>query len=132
MSDDRARLPDPIDLRVGTWIMRYRQLAGLSQTELGAALGISAQQVRAHERGADRVSASRLFAVAETLDVPVTAFFESDPPGGPGGAVGQLAASARQSAELVTAFDAISKDAVRRQVLALVRSIARSDGSDHR
>lgn len=49
---------------------------GLSQTELGKAVGVRFQQVQKYETGANRVSASRLWAIADVLDVEVTQFFE--------------------------------------------------------
>lgn len=48
----------------------------LSQTDLGNAIGVRFQQIQKYETGQNRVSASRLWAIAETLGVDVRHFFE--------------------------------------------------------
>jgi|SRR5579872_3384151 len=55
-------------------------MLGLSQEQLGAALGVTFQQVQKYERGANRIGASRLFAIARVLDVPVAFFFDDVDP----------------------------------------------------
>ncbi|GBR50844.1 transcriptional regulator [Neokomagataea thailandica NBRC 106555] len=49
----------------------------LSQEKLGEALGVTFQQVQKYERGSNRISASRLFELAEVLDVPVGFFYDA-------------------------------------------------------
>jgi transcriptional regulator with XRE-family HTH domain len=53
-----------------------RREAGKSQEALAKALGLTFQQVQKYERGANRVSASKLFEIAAFFDVPVGAFYE--------------------------------------------------------
>ena len=65
-----------IDALVGGRIRARRTALGHSQTELGDAVGVKFQQIQKYESGANRVSASRLWAIAAALDVPVTYFFE--------------------------------------------------------
>ncbi len=65
-----------IDVLVGKRIRARRHAMGLSQTELGEAIGVKFQQIQKYETGANRVSASRLWAVAEKLGVDVVYFFE--------------------------------------------------------
>ena len=69
---------EPVDTQVGDRIKRQRKLMGMSQTVLAARLGITFQQVQKYEKGANRVSASRLQAVADILGVPVGYFFAGD------------------------------------------------------
>ncbi len=57
-----------------------RKLLGMTQTDLGDALGLTFQQVQKYERGANRIGASRLLAIARVLDVPIIYFFEGMPP----------------------------------------------------
>lgn len=52
-----------------------RKAIGLSQMELGAAIGVSFQQVQKYEKGTNRISASRLFAIATVLGVKVGDLF---------------------------------------------------------
>jgi transcriptional regulator with XRE-family HTH domain len=74
------RSRDPIDAEVAKRVRALRLQRGLSQGELSDALGVTFQQVQKYERGANRISAGRLFRIAKVLDVPV-AFFFSDPAG---------------------------------------------------
>ncbi len=67
--------PDPIDVHVANRLRIGRQLRGISQTALGAEIGVSFQQVGKYEKAKDRVSASRLYQCAKVLDVPVEYFF---------------------------------------------------------
>jgi transcriptional regulator with XRE-family HTH domain len=62
---------------VGQMIRTQRLSKGLTQTQLGAKLGVSFQQIQKYENGANRVGSGRLFEIAEFLEVPVKAFFES-------------------------------------------------------
>src|SRR5216683_1587867 len=68
--------PDPIDVHVGSRVRLRRTLLGMSQGKLGDALGLTFQQVQKYERGANRVSSSRLFDLTRVLDVPVSYFFD--------------------------------------------------------
>jgi transcriptional regulator with XRE-family HTH domain len=66
-----------VDKEVGKRIKRRRQQLRMSQTALGAAVGVSFQQIQKYERGANRVSSSVLYGIAQTLDVAITYFFEN-------------------------------------------------------
>lgn len=65
-----------IDVFVGNRIRARRYALGISQSELGDAIGVKFQQIQKYETGANRVSASRLWAVAEKLGIQVEYFFE--------------------------------------------------------
>lgn len=75
-----AKSTDPLDSHVGSRIRLRRQLLGFSQEKLGDALGLTFQQVQKYERGANRVSASRLFDLSMVLGVPVSFFFDDIAP----------------------------------------------------
>jgi transcriptional regulator with XRE-family HTH domain len=75
------RDPNYIDVHVGSRIRMRRQLINMSQERLGELLGITFQQVQKYEKGANRISASRLFYTAKTLGVPIQFFFEGLPGG---------------------------------------------------
>jgi len=76
VNDTEARSPHHVDQHVGALIRVRRRALGISQTELAVALGVTFQQVQKYERGANRVSASKLYEIAQKLDTPLTAFFE--------------------------------------------------------
>src|ERR1700712_764972 len=61
-----------VDKEVGKRIKRRRQQLRMSQTALGAAVGVSFQQIQKYERGANRVSSSVLYGIAQCLDVVIT------------------------------------------------------------
>ena len=73
------RDPNYIDVHVGTRIRMRRQLINMSQERLGELLGTTFQQVQKYEKGANRISASRLFYAAKTLGVPINFFYEGLP-----------------------------------------------------
>src|SRR5271170_2469135 len=68
-------VPNPIDIHVGNRIRMRRLLLGMNQETLANALGLTFQQVQKYEGGANRVSASRLSAMADILGVPISFFF---------------------------------------------------------
>lgn len=65
-----------VDEYVGERIRQRRAMLGLTQEQLAAALKISYQQVQKYETGANRVSAGRLYEIAQTLETDVSHFFE--------------------------------------------------------
>lgn len=66
----------PVDEHVGRRIRLLRGLRKYSQEKLAKALGITFQQVQKYERGTNRVGASRLYDLAQILEVPVGFFFD--------------------------------------------------------
>lgn len=68
--------PRHVDKHVGERIRRQRKSMGVSQTALADKLGLTFQQVQKYERGFNRVSASRLWDIAEALGVSITFFFD--------------------------------------------------------
>ena len=66
----------PVDVHVGKRVRHRRWLIGKTQQQLAEQVGIKFQQIQKYETGANRVSASRLWDIADALDVPVSFFFE--------------------------------------------------------
>jgi transcriptional regulator with XRE-family HTH domain len=129
-----AAAPDPIDMFVGRRVRAMRKERRISQTELGRRIGVSFQQVQKYERGANRVSASKLYEIAKTLQVPVSFFFDglADPMSGAevddatqhAEKVVQEFLTTPEGLELAEVFPRIGRGRVRRQVLDLVRAMA--------
>jgi transcriptional regulator with XRE-family HTH domain len=127
--DPLERLPNPVDLHVGARIRMRRKMLGVSQEKLAEELGLTFQQVQKYERGANRVSASKLYEIARALSAPVSYFFDglSDPTAN----VSSAPAGAEQfmhdflmspeGLELAAAFPKIKRGRVRRRLLDLVR-----------
>ena len=72
-------IPSPVDVHVGARLRVRRTLLGMSQTTLGDAIGVAFQQMQKYERGTNRISSSRLYALARVLDVPLQYFFDDMP-----------------------------------------------------
>ena len=111
--------PNPIDVEVGARLRVLRKLRGLSQSDLAERLGLTFQQVQKYERGTNRISASKLWKVAEVLQVPVGELFGDH--AAPGQAEG--VATPVGDADLLRAWSMIDNEHQRRAVLTLMRSM---------
>ncbi|TDK41080.1 helix-turn-helix domain-containing protein [Antarcticimicrobium luteum] len=69
-------MPHQVDVHVGKRVRHRRWLVGMTQQQLAEKVGIKFQQIQKYETGANRISASRLWDIAEALSVPVSFFFE--------------------------------------------------------
>lgn len=125
--------PQPVDVHVGGRLRQRRTLLGMSQEKLAQAFGVSFQQVQKYERGANRISASRLHLLTKILDVPITYFFEGlpdnvqddyDPLPAPDPETPDRMAS-RETLELVRAYYRIGDPAIRRRLVDLARTLGR-------
>jgi transcriptional regulator with XRE-family HTH domain len=123
-----SRVPDPTDRTVSRNIRLHRLAKGITQVELGAALGVTFQQVQKYERCACRVASGRLVRIAEILEVGVLTLL------GVGDGAGTISThesspldliAEPQALRLVTAFAAIDDAGLRRLLIALVDHLAR-------
>jgi transcriptional regulator with XRE-family HTH domain len=73
--------PQPVDRHVAARIRARRLELGMVQEALGEALGVTFQQVQKYEKGTNRISAGRLFEIANLFEVEVSYFFEGLPRG---------------------------------------------------
>lgn len=130
---ETERHPNPIDLHVGARIRLRRKILGVSQERLADDLGLTFQQIQKYERGANRVSASKLYEIARSLQSSVGYFFE-----GLADTAGQGVSESGEpfvhdflmtpeGLELATLFPRIARPKVRRRILELVRSMAEED-----
>ena len=121
---------DPVDVHVGKRVKLRRKLLGRSQTVLGDAVGLSFQQVQKYERGANRISASRLFEISQVLDVPVSFFFDDMPEeiaGRPGAGKPDLdILGSSETAEFLRAYHRISSPTAQLSFKILAKAIARN------
>jgi transcriptional regulator with XRE-family HTH domain len=109
-----------VDVEVGRRIRELRRARGLSQTELATAAGVTFQQLQKYERGANRVSASKLVKVAAHLSVPASYLLgeqEGPAPAPFGGLPPELV-------RLVGALDQVKSPKVREALHALVLALA--------
>ncbi|HYD65752.1 helix-turn-helix transcriptional regulator [Azospirillum sp.] len=117
---------DTVDAHVGGRLRLRRTLLGLSQTELGRRVGLTFQQIQKYEHGANGIAASRLWQLADILDVPVSFFFDdmpdaapraSEPPDPETPPMGR-----RETLELVKCYYRIKDPRVRRGIFDLVKA----------
>jgi transcriptional regulator with XRE-family HTH domain len=124
-----GKRPNPTDVYVGSRIRMRRKILGLSQEKLGERLGITFQQIQKYEKGTNRVGASRLQAMSDALEVPVSYFFP-DATNAPDGLAEEGATfvmdflSTSEGIDLTRAFTRIRDPKVRRKIVELVRSLA--------
>jgi transcriptional regulator with XRE-family HTH domain len=128
--------PNPIDQHVGRRVWMRRKMLAMSQQKLGAALGLTFQQVQKYEKGTTRIGASRLQQISHILQVPITFFFEGAPnasaPHGSNESELWMAqiddfVSDPDGLRLIEAFKRIDNAALRRRIVMLVQEIAGDD-----
>jgi transcriptional regulator with XRE-family HTH domain len=97
----------------------------VSQGALAEELGITFQQIQKYEKGRNRISSSRLHAMASMLGVPVAYFFDEDPEAKlPGG--GEYVTAFLEDAgglALAKAFTKIKRPQVRKALTKLVQAV---------
>lgn len=131
------KVPNPIDRHVGSRVRMRRILLGMSQEKLGEALGLTFQQVQKYEKGTNRIGASRLQQISNTLKVPPAFFFEGAPLGNDGVTGKALGVAEEASSSFVLdfiatteglnlnkAFARIRDPKVRKRIIDLVTSLA--------
>ena len=129
----RKKVLNLTDQHVGRRVRMRRLMLAMSQEKLAAALSLTFQQVQKYERGANRISASRLQQLSHILQVPVAFFFEGAPnasaPHGSNGSALSMAqindfVSDSDGLRLIGAFMQIDNAALRRRIVMLVQEIA--------
>jgi transcriptional regulator with XRE-family HTH domain len=127
-SPSKKGKPHDVDIHVGGRVRLRRSALGLSQDQLGAAVGLSFQQIQKYERGANRIGASRLFEMSKILQIPISYFFENIGEFGlaEGGASSYEAEPAmkRETLELMRAYHLILDSKQRKKILKLVQGLA--------
>lgn len=115
-----ARQALEVDIWVGRAVAHQRQQLGLSQSALASALGISFQQVQKYEVGANRLSAGRLFHLAQILNCPIASFF---PPSEAQSEV-PTAILSPEARQMMMSYSRIEDRGVRRSIGRIVEALA--------
>jgi transcriptional regulator with XRE-family HTH domain len=137
---------NPIDVHVGNRLRTRRTLLGLSQMALADAIGLTFQQLQKYEKGANRITASRLYDLSQVLGVEIAYFFDDMDQATKTASPAQ--ASARRSApsgttpnrsedplhkretlELARAYYRISDPSIRTRLRKLIQSAAQAASS---
>jgi len=69
-------MSERVDIHLGKRLRWRRKSMGLTQQDVGVALGIRFQQVQKYESAANRMSAAVLWKLANLLNVDVRYFFD--------------------------------------------------------
>lgn len=131
MPSGEQKKPHYVDIHVGEAVRNRRKFLRMTQPELAALVDISFQQIQRYETGDVRISASKLFEIAQALQTTPCFFFvgineattkafakEMDL------RAGSLLASA-EGIELADLFPRIEDPNVRQHVVDLVRALQR-------
>jgi transcriptional regulator with XRE-family HTH domain len=130
--DSPARGANALDGVVGRRLRERREALRLNQSELGRRVGVTFQQIQKYERGTNRIGASRLFQLAQTLSVPLSYFFDGvvlfqEMPSPAAKNKGRAVARDEATQILLQAFQSISDRRSRQAVIQLVRSLAEEE-----
>jgi len=109
------------DRHVGARIRERRIMLGLSQQQLAQMIGVTYQQAHKYERGLNRISAGRLYEIAQVLSVPVSWFFEGLATTGPNL---EMTQRQRMCLELARNFAAIDNEKHQEALSQMARALA--------
>jgi len=133
-----VKAADDLDAHIGGRVRLRRMMIGMSQEQLGEALGLTFQQVQKYEKGLNRIGAGRLYRMAQIMRVPIEFFFEGlpeiiEPEDEPERAAQKAEImgflSTPEGYALSTAFANIDDSATRRRLVDLIRTIAGADST---
>ena len=113
----------PVDAHVGKRIRHRRWMIGVTQQQLAEKVGIKFQQIQKYETGMNRVSASRLWDIADSLGVTIAFFFEGLSEAGQAANAGADLMADKEALELVRSYYAIP-EAQRRRLFDLARVLS--------
>ncbi|NNE52364.1 MAG: helix-turn-helix transcriptional regulator [Sulfitobacter sp.] len=108
----------PVDAHVGRKLKQIRTLRRMSQTDVARKLNLSFQQIQKYEIGSNRIAASRLFELSETLDVPPSYFFEG---------LNQISGDQPKQdtgMEIVSALAAIKDAAIKNRIVTFIEDVS--------
>jgi len=109
-------------MHIGRSLRAKRLLAGLSQTQLAALVGISYQQLQKYEKGINRISAGHLYNFAQNLCCPPNSFFPGLDDSG-GTSSNNTDHRVKRSAQMVKIFDGLDEH-TQKMLVELARALA--------
>lgn len=126
------KIPNAIDREIGKRIKSRRLFLGHNQQFLAESIGVSYQQVQKYENGTDRVGASRLYAIANSLDVPIGFFYGAEASAASGlspdaeqeNQIVQRTMATEEARSLILSFGRIRDPELRAKVLDLAELLA--------
>jgi transcriptional regulator with XRE-family HTH domain len=130
--DLTAFSPNPIDRHVGLRIRMRRKELGFSQERLAEAVGVTFQQIQKYERAANRVSASKLWELAQALNTGIGYFYDGlaemqADPSLPRQSMHDFLLTP-EGLELAACFPRIPTPRLRRRLVDLIRALTEAEG----
>ena len=130
-----SKLPNKIDELVGQRIRWRRKELTWTQEQLSERLSLTFQQVQKYEKGVNRISAGRLYEMSRVLEVPVFYFFDGAEEylSLPGQFEEETSEAAplpqidQEAMELVSAFQKIRDEGLRKSLLATIKAAAAAE-----
>lgn len=122
-----AKAAGRFDQEVGSRVKILRTLAGMSQSKLASALGVTFQQVQKYEKGVNRISGSRLQQIAEIFGTSISELTSAQETPHQGTGEPFLLLQEEGASDLLRSWSALSPT-LRQSTLALIESMALSAG----
>ena len=129
--NNASKKPGEMDVYIGGRLRLWRRTMDIDANSLAARVGITYQQLQKYEKGMNHISATRLYAIARELNIPVSYFFQDATPAVLGGEPGdtlnadyRAALATGSGADVLKYFIAIKDPDVRKAVLNLLRTLA--------
>jgi transcriptional regulator with XRE-family HTH domain len=111
----------PIDVYVGQRVRFKRKVLGLTQSDLAEKVEITFQQIQKYEKGENRISASMLYQIAQSLNTSVSFFFE----GYSENSVSEtVLKDDKVSIDLINSFSNIKNPELKKRLLMLISSVS--------
>ena len=111
----------PIDVYVGKRVRFKRKVLGLTQSDLAEKVEITFQQIQKYEKGENRISASMLYQIAQSLNTSVSFFFEGYAENNASEAVLK---DDKVSIDLINSFSSIKNPELKKRLLMLISSVS--------
>jgi transcriptional regulator with XRE-family HTH domain len=117
-----------VDRYVSLRIRQRRIMLGLTQQQLAELIGVTYQQAHKYETGINRISAGRLYQIAQALGVDIAYFYEDVARGDTSGRKTELLPQQRMLLELARNFAAIPNRKHQEALCGLARALVNGEG----
>lgn len=111
-----------VDVQIGKTIKKIRILNGYSQEHVANEMNITFQQIQKYERGTNRISASRMYALSKILDVGIQEFFMGLDAHNTSNASEALASADVKTLKLLMKFNQIDNPKIKKLIISLLKN----------
>lgn len=118
----KSKVPHRIDVIVGNNIRMLRNQRKVSQSTLADTLGLTFQQVQKYEKGANRISASKLYDIAQYFDVGVSVFYAGTDDADKD--INPILPFGRDTLDVARAFESLDDPKLKTSIKGLVKAAA--------